>query len=318
MQPWKNESQFGDFIAEQSTFPTEQPSPNPNAKQLTQPQRRDLEALALAYARLQKVEEHLKSNNEDTKAIVQLMTFVRGIRKVTPNHTAAQRFEMLNPLRQWLFWLPVSFLQQSRGSPSALVTLAHYYTVALVVEPLFPEIGAAYFGSLTLGPIEEIARRIFSINVSQPAGAAKTPLDLMEYPIDMVSNFRARRGWVQPERTASFPTFEHNNYEISMPRDNSMYNYPSFNYSQESLMTLPSEPPSAISPMTLGDPYSNRYLNIPSPGSFGGYHSPASSTFGGEGSIMYSDQGDDYMFEGQGGSSSNSGFGGFVPTTVWI
>tara|TARA_R110002060_G_scaffold27383_1_gene37230 strand:+ start:815 stop:1165 length:351 start_codon:yes stop_codon:yes gene_type:complete len=97
-----------------------------------------LDSLQQAYAQLQKVEIHLKGNGEDTKAIQQLMSFVRGVRKVSPSHTAAQRFEMLNPLRAWLFWLPVMFLQQTRGSPSALVILAHYYTVALVVEPLFP------------------------------------------------------------------------------------------------------------------------------------------------------------------------------------
>ncbi len=138
MQPWKNESQFGDFIAEQSTFPTAPPSPAPGSKKLSNPRKQDLDSLQQAYGQLQKVEAHLRENGEDIKAIQQLMSFVRGVRKVSPSHTAAQRFEMLNPLRAWLFWLPVMFLQQTRGSPSALVILAHYYTVALVVEPLFP------------------------------------------------------------------------------------------------------------------------------------------------------------------------------------
>ena len=320
MQPWKNESQFGEFIAEQSTFPTAPPSPAPGSKKLSTPRKADLDSLQPAYAQLQKVEAHLKANNEDTKAIQQLMSFVRGVRKVSPNHTAAQRFEMLNPLRAWLFWLPVMFLQQTRGSPSALVILAHYYTVALVVEPLFPEVGAAYFGSLSLGPIEEIARRLFSINASQTSESdLQTPLNLMEYPIDMVSKFRGRMGWVQPPRTASFPTFRGSAYGLQDNYSNTLspYGNPAFTYSQEHLMTMPPEPMSAtaISPLTL-DPYSNHYLGIPSPSGFGGYHSPASSNFG-EGSIVYSEQGDDFaLFEGQG---SGSNFGGFVlPTTVWI
>jgi hypothetical protein len=319
MQPWKNESQFGDFIAEQSTFPTAPPSPAPNSAQLSQPRKQDLDALQRAYAQLQKVEAHLKDNKEDTKAISQLLSFVRGVRKVSPAHTAAQRFEMLNPLRVWLFWLPVMFLQQKQGSPYALVILAHYYMVALVVEPLFPEVGAAYFSSLSLGPIEEIARRLFSINVSQTSeDNLQTPLNLMEYPIDMVAKFRARMGWTQPERTASFPTFRHGSYDIrEESSSNTLYPYgnnPAFSYSQEHIMTLSSDPVSAtaISPLTL-DPFTNHYLGIPSPNGFGGYHSPASSAFG-EGSIIYSDQGDDYLFEGQGSGS----YGGFVPQTVWI
>jgi hypothetical protein len=324
MQPWKNESQFGDFIAEQSTFPTAPPSPAPGSKKLSNPRKQDLDSLQRAYAQLQKVEAHLKESNEEVKAIQQLMTFVRGVRKVSPSHTAAQRFEMLNPLRAWLFWLPIVFLQQTRGSPSALVTLAHYYTVALVVEPMFPEVGASYFGSLSLGPIEEIARRLFSINVSQTSDAdMQTPLNLMEYPIDMVSKFRARMGWVQPERTASFPTFRGNAFSLeeSYPTTLSFspYGNPAFTYSQEHLMTMPPDPMSAtaISPLTL-DPFTNHYLGIPSPSGFGGYHSPASSNFG-EGSIVYSDQGEDFkdfaLYDGQGPGSN---FGGFVLPTVWI
>jgi hypothetical protein len=317
MQPWKNESQFGDFIAEQSTFPTAPPSPAPGSKKLSNPRKADLDSLQRAYAQLQKVEAHLKENGEDVKAIQQLMSFVRGVRKVSPSHTAAQRFEMLNPLRAWLFWLPVMFLQQNRGSPSALVILAHYYTVALVVEPLFPEVGAAYFGSLSLGPIEEIARRLFSINVSQTSEAdLQTPLNLIEYPIDMVSKFRSRMGWVQPERTASFPSFPTNTYEMEDNYSNySPYGNPAFTYSQEHLMTMPPDPVSATAISSLAlDPFSNHYLGIPSPSGFGGYHSPASSNFG-EGSVIYSDHGDDFTLYEQGPGSN---FGGFVLPAVWI
>jgi hypothetical protein len=189
---------------------------------------------------------------------------------------------------------------------------------------MFPEVGASYFGSLSLGPIEEIARRLFSINVSQTSDAdMQTPLNLMEYPIDMVSKFRARMGWVQPERTASFPTFRGNAFSLeeSYPTTLSFspYGNPAFTYSQEHLMTMPPDPMSAtaISPLTL-DPFTNHYLGIPSPSGFGGYHSPASSNFG-EGSIVYSDQGEDFkdfaLYDGQGPGSN---FGGFVLPTVWI
>jgi hypothetical protein len=322
MQPWKNESQFGDFIAEQSTFPTAPPSPVPNAKGLTQPRKQDIDALSHAYNQLQHVENMLAQSKEDSKAISQLMTFVRSVRKVTPTQTAAQRFEMLNPLRAWLFWLPVMYLQQARESPYALVTLAYYYTVALVVEPIFPEVGAAYFGSLSLQPIEEIARRLFSLNVSQTSeDDLQTPLALMEYPIDMVSKFRARMGWAQPQRTASFPTFQQT-YDMSPQlTTNNLYPFggnPAFSYSQEHLIPMHSEPSSAISPLSL-DPFyghhSQQFLGIPSPSGFGGYHSPSGSSVG---DFAYSDQGgDDYLFE-----THHSEFGGFVPQPqtfpVWI
>jgi hypothetical protein len=193
MQTWKNDSQFQDFIGEQSTFLTAPPSPALGSKRLSRPRKVDLDALQRTYVELQKVEAHLKGNNEDTKAIMQLMSFVRGIRKVSPIHTTAQRFEMLVPLRAWLLWLPVTFLQQTRMTPSAFVILAHFYTVALAVEPLFPEVGPVYFGSLSLGPIDEIARRLLSINVSQTSEAdLNTLINLMEYPMEVAFQFRAR------------------------------------------------------------------------------------------------------------------------------
>jgi len=148
----------------------------------------------------------------------------------------------------------------------------------------------------------------------------QTPLNLMEYPIDMVSKFRNRMGWIQPERTASFPTFS-NNYSMEETYPTTLsfspYGNPAFTYSQEHLMTMPPDPMSAtaISPLNI-DPFGHNYLGIPSPSGFGGYHSPASSNYG-EGSIVYSDQGEDFaLYDGQGGSTFGGGF--VLPTTVWI
>jgi hypothetical protein len=195
MQPWKNESKFGDFIAQQSTFPTAPPSTFPNAKRFTQLRKEDFEALQCASDQLQHVKAILERGKEDLKAISQLMRFLRKIRTLTASQTAAQRFKMLNPLRAWLLWLPVMYLQQAQESPYALLILAYYYTMALVVEPIFPEVGNGYFGSLSLAPIEEIAQRLFSISLLETADHDhQTVLVLMEYPKDMVSRFRTRMG----------------------------------------------------------------------------------------------------------------------------
>lgn len=286
MDPWKHESQFGDFIAESSTFPTAPPSPTPDHKP-SQPRQEDLDIFQHTLLQLQKVETHLKQQRGDTKAVQQLITFVKGARKVSPTLSVAQQFERLRPLRTWLFWLPVMFLQQTGGSPSALLVIAHYYTAALLMERLFPEIGAAYFGSLSIGPVEEIARRLLSINVSGGSeGDTQNALTLMEFPIDTVNGFRQRMGWVQPTRTPSFPQFNPPNFyredsaPTQMPPTSEYLSYadsPAFSYSTEDLSLLSSDPgpSSAINPLHFANP---QYLNIPSP-SYGGY-SPASSTFG--------------------------------------
>nr|XP_036582784.1 C6 transcription factor [Colletotrichum truncatum]KAF6791575.1 C6 transcription factor [Colletotrichum truncatum] len=331
MDPWKHESQFGDFIAESCTFPTAPASPSPDHKP-SQPRKEDIDAFTKTLQQLQKVEAHLKHNKEDTKSIQQLISFLKGARKVNTGLSVSQQFERLRPLRTWLFWLPVMYLKQTGGSPSALVIIAHYYTVALVTERLFPDIGAAYFGSLSIGPVEEIARRLLSINISGSLdGDLQTPLTLMEYPIDTVNEFRHRMGWTQPARTPSFPQFNPPNFYMSEPVplppvSDSYLPYgqnPAFSYSTESLQMLNAEsaPPNNLSPLVLSSPYVNsQYLNIPSP-NYGGY-SPASSTF--EGSVVYSDTEDygsyeNYDISGMPAVHNNLGVGFVSPIqSVWI
>ena len=135
MDPWKHESQFGDFIAESCTFPTAPPSPTPDHKP-SQPRKEDIDAFQKTLEQLQKVETHIKQSREDTKWITQLISFLKGSRKVSPTLSVSQQFERLRPLRTWLFWLPVLALQQTRGSPNALVIIAHYYTVAQLMDKL--------------------------------------------------------------------------------------------------------------------------------------------------------------------------------------
>lgn len=340
MDPWKHESQFGDFIAESSTFPTAPPSPAPD-HQPSQPRDDDLEAFHRTLQQLQKLEAYLKKNRLDTKPVVQLVTFLKGSRKVTSSLSVTQQFDRLKPLRTWLFWLPVMHLQRDGASPSGLVVIAHYYTAALLMERLFPEIGAAYFGSMTIGPVEEIARRLLAIrNSGHLEGDLQTPLNLMEFPIETVNEFRSRMGWVHPVRTPSFPQFETPSFYMNegsplvVPADVSSEYLPygdnvAFSYSTEDLSVVSeSGPSSAISPLQLSSPFpSGHYLNIPSP-SYRGY-SPASSTygdFGGDASpVVYSDA-EDLGSYGIGYAATSPMLGGanpygvgFVPPiqTVW-
>lgn len=347
MEPWKHESQFGDFIAESSTFPTAPPSPTPDHKP-SQPHQEDIDAFQRTLQQLQKLESHMKQIREDPKAVTQLITFLKGARKVSPAFNVAQQFERLRDLRTWLFWLPVDFLQRQRvPTASSLLIIAHYYTVALIMERLFPEIGAAYFGSMSIAPVEEIARRLLSVNVSGNMNDISSPLPLMEFPIDTVKEFRSRMGFAHPVRTPSFPQFDPPNFYVphsapmqQMPVTTAEYGpygtTPAFSYSTEDLSVITADhlntpvtgPASAISPLQLSSPFTNhQYLNIPSP-SYGGY-SPASSTFGGDfndfsaefgdnSSIGYSDH-EDFAYNDMGfgtpmmGGSNNFGAGFVTP-----
>jgi hypothetical protein len=339
MEAWKNESLFVDFINDSRTFPTAPPSPALDHKS-SQPAKEDLDAYQQTLQQLQTVEAYLKHSKQEalTKSMGLLISFLKGSRKVSPTYSVVQQFDRLRPLRTYLFWLPIEFLQKNGASPNALVTMAQYYMVSLLMERLFPEIGAAYFGSLCIGPAEDIARRLFAMSQSSGGEPSITkPLALMEFPIETVKEFRSRMGWSQPVRTPSFPTFSHpniyGNETVPLPPVTGpymTYDSPAFSYSTDSLPLLNAEPPapnSAISPLSLSSPFVNtQYLSIPSPSYGTGGLSPASSTF--EGSIAFSDTEDFGPFDFGGvpdglsmAGSSNHNLGvGFVPPiqTVWI
>ncbi|TQV99190.1 C6 transcription factor RosA-like [Cordyceps javanica] len=294
MEGWKHESLFTDFIAESCTFPTAPPSPDPEHRP-SQPRRDDLDAFQRTLDQVQKVEAHLRHHREETNQVQHLIGFLKGARKMTPTLSIAQQYERLQPLRTWLFWMPVGYLQNYSASANSLVVIAHLYTVALLMERLFPEIGAAYFGSLSILPVEEIARRLMSMSVAAAPRSANTPLTLMEFPIDTVSEFRSRMGWVNPERTRSFPQFNPPNFPVATEEvvpavgtEPYIYSSPAFSYSTEEMPMLNNavSVPAEGSPMMMPSPFvAGHYLNVPSP-SFVAY-SPASSTF--EGSVAYSD-----------------------------
>lgn len=314
MDEWKHESLFGDFIAERDTFPTAPPSPSLDRKQ-ARPSKDDLEVLQQTIRRVRQLETRLRHNGEETTRIQRLMNFLKGTRKMSLTMTPDQQFEGLQPLRDWLFWVPVRLLQSNPVSANSLVMIAHLYAVGMTMERLFPEIGAAYFGSLSIMPAEEIERRLMSYSVSSGGqGQPQTPLALMEYPIEAVSVFRSRMGWDQVGRRQSEPRFNPPSFPTgenlpmtAVSESYQPYGDSAFSYSAEEMPVLnaPAAPRGVPTPLVLTSPFSGeQYLNIPSP-SYTAAYSPASSTM--EGSVAYSDP-EEYGAFNMGGGNLLHGF----------
>ncbi|KAI9831018.1 MAG: hypothetical protein M1819_005256 [Sarea resinae] len=249
MQPWRQESIFTDFMDEQSTFPKAPASPNPFSSAAAVESRHEhLNTLRHIHASLQRVGPFLADREEETRRLRDLVNFVESLATALPAQTAEEQFRLLHPLLAWLFWVPVSLLQNARRTPRVMVSLAHLYAVALATEPLFPAVGAAYFSSLSIGPIEEIHRALIDIQSSQGYNEeTHTSLALMNFPLDMVANFRGRMGWVQHQhqhQQETYSTVSHSPYDLGslelhtglMGVGSSTYSSP-FSRSRESLVT---------------------------------------------------------------------------------
>jgi len=201
MQAWKHESEFAEFMEEGDVFTRGSLRPR-----IVDPQR-DRYVVNHVYERLLPLMEYFRSqaqgqdsNDQALKGLEDLVNFVQELQDKIPAHTAEEQFQLMHPLREWLFFLPIDFLRGGRTDSSVMVLLAQFYGVALAVEPLFPAVGAAYFGTMSVGPIEQIHRTLLQQAATTPsppatAAAARGALDLMGFPLEMVKHFRERMDW---------------------------------------------------------------------------------------------------------------------------
>lgn len=145
---------------------------------------------------LQIVQNRVSHNAEYSSRLGELIEYVQQFRKEYPSQTAEQSFERIQMLRQWLFWIPSSMLRGGDSEPTALAVLAQFFAVGVVLDRFYPEMGGAYLGAVSIGPIEEIYRILITYNTT---GTFNTSLPLamtlMELPRHVVARHRSLLAW---------------------------------------------------------------------------------------------------------------------------
>lgn len=191
MQPWKEESRFLRFIDEHSTLPSPQTLALAPAPATTIGHEETL-LLERAYDALVRIYPYTNSIEDGSRRAEELMAFLQSLRGVhTP--TGEQLFEVLQPLRAWLFWLPTTMLQNPHSDSITMALLAQFYATALAVDPFFPILGGAYLGSLSSPPLEEIDRILYSRQAANPYDEeVQIALSVMDFPREMALTFRDR------------------------------------------------------------------------------------------------------------------------------
>ncbi|KAI0997070.1 hypothetical protein K3495_g11117 [Podosphaera aphanis] len=315
MRPWKDNSLFKVFIEEQLTFFNLAPS-SLDVYEYDELKNKHSVIVQKAISQLQLTDKYLRESDPSlSESIQQLLSFTLRVQGASPNITPKERFEILNPLRAWLLWKPVAFLRQSRGSLSALVTIAYYYTIALVVEPFFPEVGTAYFGTLCLNPIHEILRQ-FSFYLSEYTVAPTDRLNsLMKFPEEIVNYFENRIGLI---RTNLSPTNQISDVSDTHSSVRLPSNIPVVSDRQEHNVFISpnqlSDNPLSVNPLSANympykTPTDASHPHIPSPKFGESLLSPASSSFEEGQSFSVSKQEDNISFyDGQNLSRNFAGF----------
>ena len=144
-------SSFADYMEDHTPFSSTPGSPHPAERRPSHdPVHGHVAVLQSVYDSLKRVKAFAVDDDDERKIVTELMAFVRDVQGSHPQQTAMQRFELLQPLRSLLLWLPVASFEQGSWEPIEMVVVAHLYAIALTVAPLFPTLTAASFGNKTV------------------------------------------------------------------------------------------------------------------------------------------------------------------------
>ena len=152
MSEWKETSRFSTFIDDNPAFFSDTAAPIIY----------DDQAVFLATSPLQELSARLQNVHPVARQVQGVLEFAQEFRSLSASLQSEQLFDKLQPLRAWLFWLPVNLVKNNDMSSAAMVLLAQLYTLAIAIDTSFPELSRAALGSLTVIATAQIDIRLCS------------------------------------------------------------------------------------------------------------------------------------------------------------
>ena len=198
MQPWwKDDSPLASYLEAQRSLRSARTPLTPTYHgALSEVRNEDMMRLERVYSSLQNVQHQIFHCDEHLRWVIDLLAFVSKLREDLPLSSPEEAFERLLPLRTWLFWLPPAMLRGQDSDLISLAVLSQFFSVALALEPLFPEIGGAYLGTMSVPPIEEMQRMFYARKATQSfTPDAQIATSIMELPGEMVVEYKDRLQW---------------------------------------------------------------------------------------------------------------------------
>lgn len=148
-------------------------------------------------------------NEEQVKSLRQLLDFVQNLRISPPGPNPQDQFKVLHPLRAWIIWLPVSFLNVTDRNLQTMMTLAHFYAVTLAVQLHLPSPGPAYYPKMRMEAIESLAEEIDELKRTISPEGIDNAIELIQFPREIAAHFRGRLKMAeQAHETTNFPAGE--------------------------------------------------------------------------------------------------------------
>ncbi|KAB8527788.1 hypothetical protein FH972_025440 [Carpinus fangiana] len=125
----------------------------------------------------------------------QLKDYLSQLMEARPADTPQEQFNHLYHFRKFLFWIPSSALKSRTRDYSTLLSLSYLYSIALQMEPLFPNVAAAFCSRMVLQPLHEIFTAFDNLQQTSMPGdeQVQNMLMLLQYPRQIVNTYYSAR-----------------------------------------------------------------------------------------------------------------------------
>lgn len=190
MQSWRHDSLFAEYTSEENpvfnSFRTHHRRRSVDTTERTA-------VLQEASHSLQRLQVALVGHELELKCVAQLLPYVQRLQTLNASQTPEEQFGQLYYLRKWLFWFPISLLQQHDRRWPTMLTLSHLYATALALEPLFPDLDPSFCAVTALSPLDAV---ISSADASPTEhGNYATSIEfasLMQFPRRAALSYKSR------------------------------------------------------------------------------------------------------------------------------
>ena len=139
----------------------------------------DNESLHLFNHMLQKISSRLPRKHPLYSRLKEIVEFALDIQSCSATMHHEQLFHKLQPLRAWLFWMPVKLTQIEQIDTLEMMLLTQLYTAAIAIDLSIPGLGGAALGALTTRAVEQLDEKIRQDNFLVTATAPVEELEEM-------------------------------------------------------------------------------------------------------------------------------------------
>lgn len=197
MRPWMHQSELAKFLDSQRSLARIKTPSTPSLSGLPpqQPAHDDAARLEQMMTALHNLRLRLQSFPDLVPYVDDVLEYAQQIQQELYSMQGPERaFEKLLHLRAVVFWIPTILLESGDSDLGALAMLAHFYALALVLEPLVPEVYGAYLGNMSLEPLEKVCQLIQQRSTAMPHDASlQTALSMLDFPLQAAHAYRTER-----------------------------------------------------------------------------------------------------------------------------